>query len=296
MTGAGRVVVIGDAMIDILARHAGPIVWGSDTEAQIATRHGGAGSNVAHWLAHLGVPVTLSVAVGDDAAGHSVVAALEAAGIHVTARYVPHVPTGTLVVLVAPDGERTFIGDQGANAHHPDVDVPADARHLHVSGYVVHAPSNREVASRAIAAARIAGVTVSADPASTAPLRQMGADVFWAVVRGADLVIATLDEADALTGATDAAGAMDALHRRAPAVVLKLGSEGAWYAGPDGEARCAPAPPPGPVLNTAGAGDAFAAGFLAGWGRERPERALQMATQAAAEAVTLLGARPGEEA
>ncbi len=135
-------------------------------------------------------------------------------------------------------------------------------------------------------------MTVSVDPASTAPLHAMGPDAFWSAVRGADLIIVTLEEAEVLTGNGDAGRAMEALRDRVPAVALKLGAEGAWYAGPDGEARCGPAPAPGPVLSTAGAGDAFAAGFLSGWGRETPQRALELATTTAARAVTVLGARP----
>ncbi|MFD0823498.1 PfkB family carbohydrate kinase, partial [Micromonospora zhanjiangensis] len=64
MTGASRIVVVGDVVTDVLAVLAGPLVTGSDTRADIRLTGGGQAANTAAWLARLGAPVTLVGAVG----------------------------------------------------------------------------------------------------------------------------------------------------------------------------------------------------------------------------------------
>jgi len=111
------VVVLGDLMVDVVARMAGPLAVGSDTPASVTSRPGGAGANVAAWLAVCGVPVTLIARAGDDDAARSAVEKLRGHGVDVSAvARDPDHATGTCVVLVAPGGERTMLPDAGANA------------------------------------------------------------------------------------------------------------------------------------------------------------------------------------
>ena len=134
----------------------------------------------------------------------------------------------------------------------------------------------------------------SVDPSSVAPLAAVGGPAFLGMVRAAGSIIATRGEAEVLTGTRDPEAAASVLVDGRDEVVMKLGEEGALWRGADGESvRVPSAPPPGPVVDSTGAGDAFAAAWLA---RRRegdePEAALAAACAVAAEVVTRPGARP----
>jgi ribokinase len=257
-------VVLGDLMVDVIARVAGPLARGSDTAAQVSVGGGGSAANVAAWAAALGTPVTLVCRVGDDERGRAAVEELRRGGVRVLAEVDRERPTGTCVVLVEPGGERTMLPDPGAN----DAPLPAILRgaHLHVTGYSLLRDGPRESALAAIAAAHAAGMSVSVDPSS------------WALIRpGAipevDLLLPNEREAEVL-------GERDGM-------VVKLGPRGARW----GDVEVAAVPVD--VVDTTGAGDAFAAGLLsarlAGAGRRS---ALQAGCAAAARAVAQVGARP----
>ncbi|MCC6830641.1 MAG: carbohydrate kinase family protein [Thermoleophilia bacterium] len=289
------VVVLGDVMTDVIARYAGRLAVGSDTAATVVLRPGGAAANTAAWLGHLGARCVFCGCVGDDALGRDAAAALHAVGVETRLEVAAGAVTGTCVVLVDGTGERTMLPDAGANAllGRPDVVVPGG--HLHASGYTLLSPGSRAAGAAALAAAREAGMTTSVDPASAAPLAAMGADAFRALIAGVDLVFVTLDEAEVLCGTRDpdrVAGDLRAAH---PEVVLKLGAAGARWHGPGGTVAAVPAAiPPGPVVDTPGAGDAFAAAFLAARADgEDPESALRAACALAAAVCAQPGARPG---
>jgi ribokinase len=295
---APAVLVLGDVMTDVVARVAGPPVPATDTPARIAIRPGGSAANTAAWLAALGVPATLVGRVGDDDAGRAAVAALRAAGVTPHVTVAPGAATGACVVLVDPAGERTMLPDAGANALLEPADLPAQAfaagGHLHVSGYALARESTRPAAVAALERARRAGMTTSVDPASAAPLAPAGGAAVRAAAREADVVIATPDEAEALHGARDPGAAAEALLADHAEVVLKLGAAGAlWRDRAGREARAPAAVPPGPVVDSTGAGDAFAAAWLAARRKGRaPADALAEACRTAALAVTRPGARP----
>ena len=99
MTG-GPIVVVGDVMTDIVVALDGPLAYGSDTPARIVHRGGGAGANLAAWLARAGANAVLIGAVGDDLAGAALREELPGALLHVDAER----PTGTCVVLVDASG------------------------------------------------------------------------------------------------------------------------------------------------------------------------------------------------
>jgi ribokinase len=294
---SGPVVVVGDVMSDVSARLARPPAPGSDTPAVIEVRPGGGGANTAAWLARLGAPVVFAGCVGDDEAGREAARSLAGAGVTTRLAVAP-AATGTCVVIVGHDGERTMLTDPGANALLAAGDLPRDAflpgGHLHLSGYSLLRPGSRAAAAAALAAAREARMTTSVDPASTAPLADLGAEAFLALVRDADLIVATRDEAEVLTGSRDPEAAAAMLLDGRAEVVLKLGDEGALWRAAGGEAARAPAAaPPCPVIDTTGAGDAFAAAWLAARrAGEEPAAALASACALAAEVVTRSGARP----
>jgi sugar/nucleoside kinase (ribokinase family) len=258
-------VVLGDLMVDVVARVAGPLARGSDTEATIAVHGGGSGANVAAWAASLGTPVVFGCRVGDDERGRAAVAGLR--GVDVRAAVDPDRPTGTCVVLVEPGGERTMLPDAGANdGPLPEVE-PGD--HLHVVGYALLRDGPRASALAAIDRARAAGATVSVDPSSWALLRT-------GAIPKVDLLLPNAAEAALLSD------------HPAAALVTKLGPDGARW----GDVRVQAEPVE--VVDTTGAGDAFAAGFLtARLGGAGPREALEAGCRVAARAVAQVGARPG---
>jgi ribokinase len=289
MTG-GRVVVVGDVMTDVVASLSGPIAHGSDTAARVVQRGGGAGANVAAWLARAGTGVTLIGRVGDDPAGRAAAEDLRAEGVDARLATDPARPTGTCVVLVDPGGERSMLPDAGANAGLEAVPVPDDATHVHLAGYALLHPGSRPAARAMLAAASARGLTVSVDPSSAAPLARAGAAAFFEWIRGADLLLPNRDEAAMLTGMRDPKAAARALTAHAREVVVKLGAQGALWS--DGDAQLRAPAVDVQVADTTGAGDAFAAGLIAArLAGADPADALGAACALAAEAVARSGGR-----
>jgi sugar/nucleoside kinase (ribokinase family) len=269
-SGGRPVVVVGDLMVDVVARMTVPLAAGSDTAARVRTRPGGAGANVAAWLAVAGAPVTLVARAGDDEHGRGAVERLRGHGVDARVAADPALPTGTCVVLVAPGGERSMLPDAGANAALSADDLPDDvfaaAAHLHLAGYpLLRDGPPRAAATAALRRAREAGMTVSLDPSSAAPLAAFGAARFLDLAGPLDLLLPNRDEALVLAAPeADPVAAARALAARAREVVVTLGADGAVWT--DGTAAlAAPAATTVPVADTTGAGDAFTAGFLAAW-------------------------------
>jgi ribokinase len=293
-----RVIVLGDVMVDVVARLSGPVAIGSDSKARIDWRFGGSAANVAAWLATARVQPVLVGRVGDDAQGRAAVAELAAAGVDARLAVDAEHRTGTCIVLVAPNGERSMLPDAGANdALQPD-DLPDELLMrgglLHLAGYALLRTGSREAARSAIKRAVAAGMRVSVDPSSAALL----SPEFLDLAQGADLLVPNADEAAALSGEADPSAAARKLAKRFAEVVVKLGADGALWTNGSDELRVPPAGPdaahgPLPELDTTGAGDAFAAGLLAGRVRgTSPLGALSLANLLAKEAVHSPGARP----
>jgi sugar/nucleoside kinase (ribokinase family) len=185
-----------------------------------------------------------------------------------------------------------MLADRAANlALTPDdVVVPATGGHLHVSGYTLLDPRPRPAGLVALAAARAAGCTSSVDPASTGPLERSGVDRFLADTAGTTLLVPNEDEARLLTGCADVADAARALAARYPVVAVKLGAAGALWVTADTLVH-RPAHPT-TVVDTTGAGDAFAAGLLSAW-LGRPGVHPATALDAGLARAALVVARPG---
>ena len=288
-------LVVGDLVTDVLVLLSAPVAEDSDTPASIRLTGGGSAANVAAWLAGLGATVQLVGRVGHDDAGAARCAELRAGGVVVATAVDEQTPTGTVVVLVGPDGRRTMLADRGANARLSPDDLPPAAfvtnGHLHLSGYVLLDERSRDAGLAALARARAAGMTVSVDPSSAEPLRVAGAEQWLAWTAGADLCLPNLDEARLLTGTSDPAEAALRLCEHYGQAVVTAGADGAVWS--DGSAVEHAAAADGPVVDTTGAGDAFTAGFLHAWcaGAAAADR-LAAGLRLAAAAVGTPGARP----
>ncbi|MFE7648705.1 carbohydrate kinase family protein [Streptomyces phaeoluteigriseus] len=296
--GGGALLVVGDVVTDVVARHRGPLASGTDTAAVIRTLPGGAGANVACWAAHRGcADVRLLGRVGVEAAAwHE--RELVTSGVRPLLVVDPEAPTGTVICLVdtGAAAERTFLTDSGASLRlDPDdwSDLLLDGvARLHLSGYLLFSASGRALVRTALASARARGVPVSLDPASAGFLGELGADRFLALVRGVDVLLPSRDEACLLTGTADGADAAAELSRRVPLVVAKQGADGAVVARDGAVVARVPAVPATP-RDTTGAGDAFTGAFLAALltGAE-PAKAAVEGCAAGALAVERVGGRP----
>ncbi|MDX2754179.1 carbohydrate kinase family protein [Streptomyces scabiei] len=266
---SGALLVVGDVVTDVVARHRGPLAAGTDTASAIRTLPGGAGANVACWAAHWGcADVRLLGRVGTDGAEwHE--RELRASGVRPHLVVDPDAATGTVICLVdtGDAAERTFLTDSGA-ALRFDLDdwspslLDGVAR-LHLSGYLFFSEPSRALVSVALRSARARGVPVSVDPASAGFLRRLGVARFLSLVEGVDLLLPSRDEASLLTGLPDPADAAAKLSRLVPLVVVKQGAEGALVARNGDGAVSRIAATPAMPLDTTGAGDAFTGAFLA---------------------------------
>lgn len=300
--GGEALLVVGDIVTDIVARHRTPPVPGTDTAAAIRTVPGGAGANVACWAASWGCPdVRLLGRVGaESATWHE--EALTRAGVRSRLVVDSEAPTGTVICLVdGGDGagaERTFLTDSGASLRLSDADwSPAlldGVGWLHLSGYLFFAAPSRALAAAAKTTARARGVPVSVDPASAGFLAEVGVERFLAATEGVDLLLPSEREAGLLAaGSAGPAEAASRLSRRYPVVVVKRGAAGALVA-VDGEVRAEVPALPAAARDSTGAGDAFTGALLAARlaGAGLCE-ALAEGCRAGARAVELVGGRPG---
>ncbi len=294
---SGRVVVIGDVMTDIIVRPEGALVRGSDRRAIIRSRPGGSGANQAVWLGALGVPVTLLARVGAEDVG-----ALEThfrrLGVDPLLLADRDRPSGVLVTIVDPDGERSFFTDRGANLAFARADLPETVLDgvgvVMISGYSLFAGKTREAAMELIRRARSRGLAVAVDPASAGFLEEVGRESFFRWTAGCTLLLANADEAMTLTGSIDPAEQMQSLGMHYPTVVIKRGAGGAAVGGAEGIVVERPALP-ADVIDTTGAGDAFAAGYIAAMLRTEPLAfCLEAGLAAAARAVQHIGGQPEE--
>ncbi|WP_445150413.1 carbohydrate kinase family protein [Baekduia sp. Peel2402] len=290
------IVAVGDLMVDVVAAAAEPLAHASDTEARVRWTGGGAAANVAAWLADQGVDIALVARAGDDLAGRGAVEELRAAGVETHVVLDPEHTTGTCVVVVGADGERTMLPDRGANLALSPGDLPSElfvqGNHLHLSGYVLLHDGPRAAGLAALERARAAGMTISVDPASAAPLQACGPEQVLEWIGRVDALLPNADEARVLTGEDDPEAAGRALARHVGEVVVTLGAGGAlWTDGHD--VVFADAPGDVRVVDATGAGDAFAAGWLASWrAGATPAVALTAGCALGARAVARAGARP----
>jgi ribokinase len=290
-----RLVVLGDVMVDVVCRLDGPIALGSDAPARIEFGYGGSAANVSAWAAvarGAGAAPVLAGRIGADERGRAAEDELRAVGVDTRLAVDPERPTGTCVVLVGPDGERSMVPDPGANDRLAEGDLPDDVlvqgAHLHLTGYTLVREGSRAAGRAAIERAGQRGMSVSVDPSSAALLTP----AFLGELDGVGLLLPNAVEAAVLTGERDPERAARALAAHVPGVVVTLGAGGALWTDGVHISRVEAGAERDP-LDTTGAGDAFAAGFLMARLSGAPtEEALEAGCRLAAVAIRTAGARP----
>lgn len=281
--------MLGDLMLDVVLAPARALESGTDVPGRVALVQGGSAANTARWLGRLGARSSLITSVGRDAAGRALVEALAGDGVTPRVVRVPGARTGRIGVLVAADGERSFIADRGAaDLLRPD-DLRASwfsgADALHLPVYSLLGEPLGDAGRRGIELAREAGALISVDLASIGPLLADGRRSAGALIAevAPDLLFATAPEAAALLGGRS----VDGLLEFAATAVVKRGPKGATVLARvgDGGTRFEVATEHVAAADTTGAGDAFDAGFLVGWFAARAAgRSLPASLQRAAVA------------
>lgn len=283
------VMVVGDLMVDVVTTHQALFEPGIEAAARIQLTGGGSAATTACWLASFGDAPRLLAAVGDDDLGRRATSELAAAGVTMVGPALEGESTGTCVVLLGPDGERTMLADRAANDRLPVSAVVASLDPLpgwvHLGGHALLGEGSRNAGKAAISAALAAGCVVSVDAASATALRSVGAEAFLDWIEGASIVLANDDEIEAL-------GGVQSVLSRVSSVVVKHGSAGATWT--DGVETTLADGLPVDLIDTTGAGDAFAAGWIAAVrAGDGVQAALTAAVAGGATAVSLEGARPG---
>jgi ribokinase len=285
-----RVLVLGDLVLDVVLVPDRPIEVGTDVPGTVGIRQGGSAASTARWLARLAIDTQLVCAVGRDGAGRSLVIQLERDGVRVRVARIAGQRTGRIGVIVNATGERSFVADRrAALALRPDHLRPewfARLDLIHLPGYSLMGEPIGAAARAAVRLARGSGAQVSSDLSSIGPLlaegRRAARDLIASI--SPDILFATEQEAEAYLGRYAADGMLE----HASIVVIKRGARGARVLAREADGnvlRFDVATAQVAAVDTTGAGDAFSAGFLAGWltaraaGRTIPD-ALHRATVA----------------
>lgn len=259
---------------------------------------GGSAANTLAGLAALGAKCAFIGQVADDQLGEVFAHDIRAGGIAFdTAARAGNPPTARCLIFVTPDGQRTmntFLGaSQFLPSHALDDATIAAASVLYLEGYLWDPEEPRKAMRRAIAAARNAGRKVAFTLSDAFVISRHGDD-FRALIEAGeiDILFANEHELAALTGIEDFHVGLAQLAAKVPTVVVTRSENGA-HAISQGEQAHVPAEPIAKVIDTTGAGDLFAAGFLFGHVRGRPlAECLTMGAICAAEIISHYGARP----
>jgi ribokinase len=268
------ICVLGDALLDVVVRMSGPLAEETDTPSATYFGVGGQAANVAAWVTALGGQSRLIAARGTDLGAELVSAELARRGVELVGPIVPG-NTGVVVCLSNGGRQRSMLTDRGvgpalaASAVRPDWLGGCDW--LHLSGYALAQEPMRAAAVTIAREARRRSVRLAVDLSSTRMIETSGVASFRELIASIAPHVVFGNEAEAaLLG--------DGWLPGDGALIVKLGAEGVRAGG-----RHFPAPATVAVDST-GAGDAFAAGYLVG--------GIQLGLAAAARAVAKLGAMP----
>lgn len=251
------IVSVGDLIDEIAVRLTAPWRRGSDAAAQITRRRGGSAANVAVAVAAAGGRARFLGAIGSDATGDSLEAALRSANVEPILQREGRSPS--IIVVVEPDGERTMLPDRGVatSLTHPGPTLLTGAAWLHAPAYSLMGEPLATTTKRLLQEAKRAGIPTSLDASSVGALAEWGPEESRSrfAASGATHLFANEEEAEYL----------DLIQRPIIDVtlIIKRGAGVAEVRADNGEvlASIAAVPLEGTIDST-GAGDAFAGGLL----------------------------------
>ena len=259
---------------------------------------GGSAANTLAGLSALGAQCAFVGQVADDQLGQVFAHDIRAVGIDFdTVPRTGEPATARCLIFVTPDGQRTMNTFLGASQYLPatalDEEAVGGASILYLEGYLWDPEEPRKAMRRAIESARVAGRKVAFTLSDAFVIARYGDDFRALIADGLiDILFANEGEMAALTQTDDFEAGLAMLSSQVSVVVVTRSEAGA-VAVAHGERASVAAEPVEQVVDTTGAGDLFAAGFLAGYVRGRPlDISLRMGAIAAAEIISHYGARP----
>jgi sugar/nucleoside kinase (ribokinase family) len=257
---------------------------------------GGCASNAGYALSKLGAFTGLMGKVGTDGFGDFFIGYMRNSGLDTRGiKRTSSVNTSATMVMVSADGERTFFHYLGANADlcydDVDFDIVREAKILHIAGAFLMPKFDGEATAMVLKQAREWGITTSLDTAWDSKGNWM--DVLEPCLKHLDIFMPSIEEARMITGKeTPSEIAEFLLSYGIGTVALKMGERGSYIRTRDWEMSV-------PIykvdaVDATGAGDAFAAGFLAGISKGWDSReAIKLANAVGACCVTAMGATDG---
>ena len=311
------VLTLGNAIVDVLAHtdeafllqknvHKGAMQLIDDAQAEelygdmgpAVIVSGGSAANTAAGIASFGVKAGFIGKVKNDETGRHFAHDLQAIDVHYDVALAQDGPaTARSFILVTPDGERSMNTYLGACQNLTPDDVNPDTVRassiVYLEGYLWDPPAAKEAFRKAVRIAHEAGNQVALT-LSDAFCVDRYRDEFLGLIRDGslDILFANIHELQSLYGTSDASSALAALREENVLGVITRSAEGALVVSRDGT-RAVPAFPVERVVDTTGAGDLFAAGFLAGLTRNLDlADCARLGGLAAAEIISHLGARP----
>ena len=314
---SAQIVTIGHAIVDVLAPSPDELVQrfglqkGTMTlidDARAAEIYnelgpatevsGGSAANSAAVLASFGAPVEFIGKVREDVLGEVFAHDIRAAGV--TFEMAPAkegLGTGRSLIMVTPDAEKTMCTSLGVGAKlmpdDLDVDVIAGAEVVYLEGYLYGLRDTDAAVEKTIEVAKASGTKVAlslADPSWV----ELHREHFDRILDSVDLLFANELEAWEMAGFPQGQvdEAIRVLAKRCPTVAVTLGPNGSIVSSA-GKVVSAPAAKVERVVDTTGAGDSYAGGFLFGYlAGFDPRRCAELGALAASEIVSHLGARP----
>ncbi len=313
MAGQIDIFGIGNAIVDVIAQAApefletwamtpGSMALIDDDRAHRLTealvplrpvrRSGGSAANTCVVASTLGARVAYLGKIADDPLGHDFVRDITEAGVTFSPKpFAVDAPTGRCLIVVTPDGQRTMNTFLGAATSLSPADIDperiTEASILYLEGYLFDPPSAQAAFRKAAAAGQRVAISLS-----DAFCVDRHRDAFRSFIGDhADIVFANEAEAHSLYENDDTGACADHLARDVELGVITKGAAGSLIV--SGAQRIEIAAEPTRVVDTTGAGDAYAAGFLAALIRKLPlHEAGRMASVAAAGIISHIGARP----
>ncbi len=289
-----RILCIGDIMLDVTVKVPTARIEGREIRSRITLNGGGAGANVATWLAAHQNQVYLIARVGNDMAGKVLRDDLDNYQIEYDKNLIVNQPTGAVVVIVEPNGERTMYPNSGANQGLSPADLPKEMNFAaaYLSGYSLVNPDSRQGTLEIIDHLRKLNIPIWFDPATVGIMSEVSIKTILEWIKLMDFLCLNEEEAQFLSGKSNIMETLDFLLDLTPTVVIKRGSTGAIGKQRNKEFINLPAKKT-EVIDSTGAGDSFMAGLISQYLIDNNlESAIDNANDWGARCVAKIGSRP----